>query len=74
MPQTETPPPPLFQSALLTIAELLADARYLEQRGRGERAHAVYALAEARALRSGFLELAHLVWSYCPPFARRNHG
>ena len=60
---------PAFDTALIEIAEFLADARHLERHGRGERAAAVYALAEERALVSGFLELVHLVWAYTPAAA-----
>lgn len=53
-----------FEVALADVADLLADARDLEQRGNAGRAEFVYRLAEACALRSGFLELLRLVWCY----------
>ncbi len=57
-------PAALFDAALSDIADLLADARYWEGRGRARWASVLYALAEHKALRSGFLELVRLVWVY----------
>lgn len=55
---------PAFDDALSDIADLLADARHWEGCGCGRRADILYALAERKALRSGFLELLRLVWAY----------
>ena len=61
---------PTFESALLDVSDLLSDAHGLEQRGQGETACAVYALAEECAVRSGFLELMRLVWAHAPAPSR----
>lgn len=63
-----TPPntAPRFDAALCEIAELLADARDLERRGRAPHAEKLYTFAEERAFNSGFLELLRLVWAYVP--------
>ncbi len=53
-----------FDDLLCDIADLLADARYWEGCGRARWASVLYALAEQKALRSGFLELIRLVWVY----------
>lgn len=55
---------PSFDAALSQVADLLTDARHLEQGGDVRRAEMVYALAEEYALRSGFVELMRLVWAY----------
>jgi len=55
-----------FDEALIRVSELLADARSLEARGRGEDAVTMYALAESCAVQGGFVELMHLVWAYAP--------
>ena len=62
--------PPSFDAALFQIADFLTDARSLEQRGSGRRAATVYALAEAYALRTGYVELLSLVWAYAPAGSR----
>ena len=51
-----------FDIALFTVSSLLAEARYAEELNNPARAEQYYALAERRALHSGFLELVHLVW------------
>ena len=56
-----------FDAALSHIADLLADARHWEGCGHARRAALLYALAERKALRSGFLELVRLVWAYADP-------
>ncbi len=55
---------PSFEAALSHVADLLADARNLEQGGHVRHAERVYALAEGHALRYGFVELLRLVWAY----------
>ena len=53
-----------FDDVLYDIADLLADARYWEGCGGARWASVLYALAEQKAIRSGFLELIRLVWVY----------
>ena len=60
-------PIPAFDAALSDIADLLADARYWEGCAQLSRAKILYALAERKALDSGFLELLRLVWAYAEP-------
>lgn len=59
--------PAAFDAALSDIADLLADARHWEGCGHIPRANLLYALAERKALHSGFLELLRLVWAYAEP-------
>jgi hypothetical protein len=71
-PFPPTPGPPnvpagaRFEDALFDVSDFLADARQMECNGKRRRAEMVYALAEDYALRSGFIELVHLVWEYAP--------
>jgi len=55
-----------FDTVLLDVSGLLADACSLEGKGNVKRAAAVYALAERCALSAGYVELLHLVWAYTP--------
>lgn len=57
-------PTTAFDAALFVVADCLSEARDLERIGRAYRARTLYAFAEAYALRTGFVELAHLVWAY----------
>lgn len=58
--------PPDFDTALLDVSGLLADACSLERQGSTRRAVALYALAERCALSAGYVELLQLVWAYTP--------
>ncbi len=58
--------PPDFDTALLDVSGLLADAHNLEDAGSTRRATALYALAERCALSAGYVELLQLVWAYAP--------
>lgn len=55
-----------FDTALLEVSNFLADARILEQSGNTRHAAIAYSVAESYAVRTGFLELIHLVWAYIP--------
>lgn len=56
------PTSPSFDIALFTVSSLLSEARFAEETGDESRAERYFALAERRALHSGFLELVNLVW------------
>lgn len=58
--------PPDFDTVLLNVSSLLADARSLENKGNATTAGAIYALAERRAISTGYVELLQLVWAYTP--------
>ncbi len=58
--------PPDFDTALLDVSGLIADAHNLEEQGSARQAAAIYALAERRALSAGYVELLQLVWAYAP--------
>lgn len=58
--------PPDFDTALMDVSGLLADAHNLEGQGSVGQAATVYALAERCALSAGYVELLQLVWAYTP--------
>jgi hypothetical protein len=53
-----------FELALLRVSHCLTEAEGWAERGSSRKAGHLFHLAEAYALRSGYLELLSLVWSY----------
>jgi hypothetical protein len=53
-----------FELALLRVSHCLTEAERWAERGSSRKADHLFHLAEAYALRSGYLELLSLVWSY----------
>lgn len=53
-----------FDSALYVVSECITEARCFEESGDAQRAHLLYRFAERYALRTGFMELMRLVWTY----------
>ena len=51
-----------FDIALFTVSSLLAEVRFAEEQDDFVRAERYFAMAERRALHSGYLELVNLVW------------
>ncbi len=51
-----------FEIALFTVSCLISEARFAEEVGNEARAEQYFAMAERRALHSGFTKLIHLVW------------
>lgn len=59
-----------FDTALLCVSHCLVEAEASAEQGRDIRASRLLSLAEACALRSGYLELVSLVWAYEAPPGR----
>ena len=53
-----------FESALLRVSHCLTNAELWAEFGSPRRANHLFHLAEVCALKSGYLELLSLVWSY----------
>ncbi len=53
-----------FDLALLRVSHCLTEAEGWAERGSARKANHFFHLAEAYALRSGYLELLSLVWTY----------
>jgi hypothetical protein len=53
-----------FDSALLVVADCIAEAHSCVESGRPHQAKRLYHVAERFAIQTGFTELMRLVWTY----------